>query len=694
MAGASERSLAVRLPHGLLLLTGTVLGSLGLIATGQQLLRVQQQPLTPAIPPPELWRNYRWAWDPSTRRDAALLLTASDRESPQRHQRLLQGQAWGQAPAAAAVLLYQARSAARLGHQRQANATWQTLLERFPSHPFSADALFVRSQTQPTFNAALLGLHPAHPAALERAVQQGNAQHLARWGPRHHGADAVLRKACLTSSADSNAQPSRGQAERQELALALASIRDGSAGLRCLKGSTPAPATALALARALLLGNRQERNEGEALLLKLANSSEPPVTATTLNAARLLAEPLQPQQALLDRLPKVLQEQSPDVAAARVRLGQRNAVDVFRRWPHHPASWQLQWDLARTALLAGRWTEAETLLEALAPSDLPEPLAARQRFWRGFSQSKQGQREAAAAEWRALIDRHPPSYYTWRAAVRLGQGDLPPLNQPTLLGPATKTDHWKPLNSGDALVDNLWRLGMTKEAREIWISRSTTPLHPQTPNPEPSPAERITSGRLLLASGDSWNGLNELWLASLRQVHEHCAARASLHHLKHPQPWTAAFRAASPAASVHEALLRAIAKQESRYSAAVRSPVGAVGLMQLMPATAASLVPAPLSPDALRDPQTNTELGARYLRQLLTQWNGNPWLAVASYNAGPGAAGSWRGPELDTDPELWAERIPYPETRIYTKKVLGNLWAYLMADQPLCPFPPTAAVQR
>ena len=104
-------------------------------------------------------------------------------------------------------------------------------------------------------------------------------------------------------------------------------------------------------------------------------------------------------------------------------------------------------------------------------------------------------------------------------------------------------------------------------------------------------------------------------------------------------------------------------------------------------------MPATLSPDALRNPQTNTELGARYLRQLLTQWNGNPWLAVASYNAGPGAAGSWRSPELDTDPELWTERIPYPETRIYTKKVLGNLWAYLMADQPLCPIPPTTAEQ-
>ena len=50
---------------------------------------------------------------------------------------------------------------------------------------------------------------------------------------------------------------------------------------------------------------------------------------------------------------------------------------------------------------------------------------------------------------------------------------------------------------------------------------------------------------------------------------------------------------------------------------------------------------------------------------------------MASYNAGPGAAESWLSSELEEDPELWVERIPYPETRLYTKKVLGNLWAYL-----------------
>ena len=137
-------------------------------------------------------------------------------------------------------------------------------------------------------------------------------------------------------------------------------------------------------------------------------------------------------------------------------------------------------------------------------------------------------------------------------------------------------------------------------------------------------------------------------------------------------------------ADVHEGLLRAIAKQESRYSPGVSSPVGARGLMQLMPTTAAELMGRDLTDEDLIEPRLNTELGARYLAFLLKQWDGNPWLTIASYNAGPGAAERWRSVELETDPELWAERIPYPETRIYTKKVLGNLWAYLESAQPHC----------
>jgi soluble lytic murein transglycosylase len=107
--------------------------------------------------------------------------------------------------------------------------------------------------------------------------------------------------------------------------------------------------------------------------------------------------------------------------------------------------------------------------------------------------------------------------------------------------------------------------------------------------------------------------------------------------------------------------------------------------MQLMPETAAELAGKPLSLEALKQPETNVLLGARYLRQLLDQWQGDPLRAVASYNAGPGAVQGWLGPLLQRHPELWVEAIPYPETRLYVKKVLGNRWSYLRRGrEPAC----------
>ena len=669
-------SLPVRPSRGLLLLTGTVIGSLGIIVVAQRWLQQwQQPPLSPAATPAELWRRYRWSWDPSERRDAALLLAASDRDSPGRRQRLLQGQAWGQAQVAAAVLVQQARTADQLGEPQRADGHWRALLARFPHHPLSADAAYQLSSQNSELQRWLLKHHPAHPATLEKAVHAQQAMHLARWGAAHPGAVAVIRAACAPTASTSTTH-------RQHLALALARLGDGQSGLDCLQAAPPAPATAVAIGLSLLRGDAAQRRLGETVLVRMARTANPPVSSTTLEAARLLSEPLQPDQALLAQLPESLREQSADVAAAQVRLGQRTAASVFSRWPDHPASWQLQWDLARADLLAGRWADAEAWLEALPHDKLPEPLAARQRFWHGFSAAKQGRPQDAENQWRALLTQHPPGYYSWRAAARLGESNLPPLAQATPLPPQPSS--WQPLNSGDPVVDQLWRLGMVKDARETWRSRQQAPLNPDRLTAEPSPTERITEGRLLLATGNAWGGLDSLWRSSLRLVGEACSTRFALHQQQHPRPFGEAFTSASDEAVVHEALLRAIAKQESRYSPGVQSPVGAQGLMQLMPATAAEVAGHPLSATEITNPDINTQLGALYLQQLLRQWDGNPWLTVASYNAGPGAAGGWRTPELEQDPELWAERIPYPETRIYTKKVLGNLWAYLHAEGAPC----------
>ncbi len=102
------------------------------------------------------------------------------------------------------------------------------------------------------------------------------------------------------------------------------------------------------------------------------------------------------------------------------------------------------------------------------------------------------------------------------------------------------------------------------------------------------------------------------------------------------------------------ALLDVIARVESGYRVDAVSPKGAVGLMQLMPGTAAELRVDPL------DPEQNADAGARYLRELLERYNYSAHRALAAYNAGPGAVDKYRGVP------------PFAETRTYVDRVLGE----------------------
>ncbi len=100
--------------------------------------------------------------------------------------------------------------------------------------------------------------------------------------------------------------------------------------------------------------------------------------------------------------------------------------------------------------------------------------------------------------------------------------------------------------------------------------------------------------------------------------------------------------------------------------------------MQLMPATAkwtAKKIGLPYTHALIADPETNLMLGNAYLKLVLDDVGGSLPMAAAAYNAGPGRPRRWRdGPMLD--PAVWAENIPFPETRDYVKKVLSNAAYY------------------
>jgi len=132
-------------------------------------------------------------------------------------------------------------------------------------------------------------------------------------------------------------------------------------------------------------------------------------------------------------------------------------------------------------------------------------------------------------------------------------------------------------------------------------------------------------------------------------------------------------------------------RQESRFITEARSTAGAAGLMQIMPRTAryvASRIGLRNYAKSVTEVQTNVTLGTGYLKLVLDQL-GHPVLASAAYNAGPGRARRWRDADKPLEGAIYAETIPFGETRRYVKKVMANsvFYAALIQNQvvPLKP---------
>ena len=151
-----------------------------------------------------------------------------------------------------------------------------------------------------------------------------------------------------------------------------------------------------------------------------------------------------------------------------------------------------------------------------------------------------------------------------------------------------------------------------------------------------------------------------------------------------------AFTSAARHEKVDTTWLYAIARQESAFLSSARSPAGALGLMQVMPATARLTARQARIPyrdsSELLDPTRNVRIGSSYMRMMLDRFDQNRILAAAAYNAGPGRIRQWlqRHPD-DIESDRFVETIPFRETRQYVQNVLSFAVIYAYLDQRQAP---------
>lgn len=288
---------------------------------------------------------------------------------------------------------------------------------------------------------------------------------------------------------------------------------------------------------------------------------------------------------------------------------------------------------------------------------------ARAAYWSGRAAEAAGD-AAVAAKWYAAGAEHMATFYGQLAAHQLGK-DAPPRPVPEPQPSATEQKHFDAEEMARA-TKLLFAAGDRDHARSFLMQMAElakTPVEFE-----------------MLASLAESEGRIDLAIAVAKRSIE-----AGTPLMVHGYPITPL----PNGGTAERSLLFAIVRQESGFSSEAMSRVGARGLMQLMPATAAGLagkLQLPYSLDRLTtDGVYNLTLGRSYIENLIDEFGGSYPLAIAAYNAGPGRIRQWlhefgdpRGRDISMVD--WIEMIPFNETRLYVQRVLENLQIYRGQD--------------
>lgn len=287
-------------------------------------------------------------------------------------------------------------------------------------------------------------------------------------------------------------------------------------------------------------------------------------------------------------------------------------------------------------------------------------------YWAARARELAGDTVVARALYREALDYDPLGYYGLRAGQALALDPWEFLERRDM--PAVPT-------MSDAQIALVRRMN---DLRSLgWRERGLREFRNRDRSGEDQ------RGRLALALGLNENGWSWQGTSLAQQV---VAARGgqwtdALLRGVYPLIYAPVLEHVAGKEGLDPSLMAAVIRRESQFDREVRSPVGATGLMQLMPATASEVARraqlVEFEQEQLRVPEINMTLGARYLSDMLARYSGSVAPALISYNAGPHRYVRWREyPEFQADAELMIERIPFTETRIYVKTILAYRYIY------------------
>ena len=311
---------------------------------------------------------------------------------------------------------------------------------------------------------------------------------------------------------------------------------------------------------------------------------------------------------------------------------------------------QIAWK-ARAALRVKQWETVQETIDAM-PRDMREEQA--WQYWYGRALKEKSQIVAANKIWLPLSRER--TYYGLLAEEELGEI----IGAPPASYKATKEDILAAQSiPGIQRALELQRLDMRWESRSEWAR-----------------VVKTLDDKQLIAAAEV--AFREEWY----DIAINTAEKTRLTHdfaMRYPTPYREIMQNYVRENGLDEAWVYGLIRQESRFISYARSGVGATGLMQVMPATA-KWIAKRMGMDGynhgmINELDTNIQFGTHYLRYALDKMGGQALMATAAYNAGPSRALRW-APADPMEGAIYAETIPFSETRNYVQKVMSNAYFY------------------
>lgn len=302
---------------------------------------------------------------------------------------------------------------------------------------------------------------------------------------------------------------------------------------------------------------------------------------------------------------------------------------------------------ARTSLRQENW---QNLLRDINQMSADERASEEWIYWYNIALSRLGPTGAADSALRKLATER--SYYGFLAADEL---DLDYALSDTEYAVNEAVMHSLGQRPDLVRARELFEVGLDSRGRSEWNEAIAYMTND----------EKVQAAKL--ASQWGWHSRAIATIASVGQYDDLA--------LRYPLPYQSTFAEHAASASIPPDWAYGIARSESLFMRDVRSSAGAIGLMQLMPATGrevAASISLPYSGvDTLTNPQSNIRLGTSYLGQMAQRYSGNRVLATAAYNAGPHRVDRWLPTTGKQDARIWIENIPFNETRKYVRRVMA-----------------------